>query len=211
MGAAPVAPANKVAASRAARRISAQRGKHEIPLGGKRRPRVLGGGGPPLSVSVVRGCPRGADPDTSEGRRPDQDGSSRRATAGAAFSRGRPDSGAPQACARSSAGSGSCPGSHLSALRLFRRRRDADVQLAQLLFRDRPRSVHHEVLRLLVHGEGHDLADVRLIGDEHDHAVHARRDAAVGRGSQLEGVDHGRRSRGPPLRGRSRRSRRPCT
>src|SRR6185369_6221846 len=48
------------------------------------------------------------------------------------------------------------------ALRLGRD--DPDVQLAQPLRRHRRRRLHHEVLGLLVHREGDDLADVALAG-----------------------------------------------
>ena len=62
------------------------------------------------------------------------------------------------------------------------------MEFAELLFGDVVRRVHHEVLGLLVHREGDDLADVGRIGEEHDHAVHAGRDAAVRRRTVLEGV-----------------------
>ena len=40
---------------------------------------------------------------------------------------------------------------------------------------------HHQIFSLAVHREQDDLADVRLIGDQHHHAVDAGRDAAVRR------------------------------
>ena len=51
---------------------------------------------------------------------------------------------------------------------------DADVELAQLLRGDRAGRVHHQILGLLVHREEHDLADIRLAGEQHDDAVDAR-------------------------------------
>ena len=65
---------------------------------------------------------------------------------------------------------------------------DLDVELAELLFGDVVRRVHHEVLRLLVHREGDDLADVRRIGEKHHHTVDARSDAAVRRSAELKRV-----------------------
>jgi hypothetical protein len=63
-------------------------------------------------------------------------------------------------------------------------------QLPELLLRLLPGGVHHQVLGGLVHGEGDGLADVLLAGEEHDDAVEAGGDAAVGGRVELEGVDH---------------------
>ena len=52
---------------------------------------------------------------------------------------------------------------------------DANVQFAQLLGRHWSRRAHHQVFGLLVHREDHDLADVGLVGQQHDDAVHPRR------------------------------------
>ena len=49
------------------------------------------------------------------------------------------------------------------------------------LARDLARRVHHQILGLLVHREEHDLADVGLVGEQHDDPVDARRRAAVRR------------------------------
>ena len=60
-------------------------------------------------------------------------------------------------------------------------------------------------LRLLVHREGDDLADVRLVGQQHDDAVDAGRDAAVRRRAVVEGAAACRRTAAPPPPGCSRR------
>ena len=57
---------------------------------------------------------------------------------------------------------------------------DGNVELVELLLRDFTGRAHHDVLRVLVHGEGDDLADGAFAGQQHDHAVHARGDARVG-------------------------------
>lgn len=65
------------------------------------------------------------------------------------------------------------------------------MNVAKLLFGDLGGSVHHEVLRVLVHREGDDLADVGLVEQEHDHTVNAGGNACVGRCAELEGVIEG--------------------
>ena len=60
------------------------------------------------------------------------------------------------------------------------------MQLAELLLGDGRRGVHHQILGALVHREGDHLANVLRVGEQHDHAVHARRDAAVRRRAVLE-------------------------
>ena len=63
---------------------------------------------------------------------------------------------------------------------------------------------HQQVLGLLVHREGDDLADVRLVGEQHDDAVDAGRRAAVRRRAVAEGVAACRRSAPrprPPIAG----------
>src|SRR5258708_566410 len=67
---------------------------------------------------------------------------------------------------------------------------DLDVQLAQLFLGDFAGRAHQQVLGLLVHREGDNFANVFLLGQQHDDAVHAGGDAAVRRGAELEGVDH---------------------
>jgi F-type H+-transporting ATPase subunit b len=47
----------------------------------------------------------------------------------------------------------------------------------------------------LVHREENDFADVRLVGQQHDDAVDARRRAAVRRRAELEGVEHAAEAR----------------
>ena len=64
------------------------------------------------------------------------------------------------------------------------------MKFAQLLDRNLGRSVHHQVLRLLVEWERDHFADVRLVRQQHHHAVHARGNAAVRRRTQLERIDH---------------------
>ena len=50
---------------------------------------------------------------------------------------------------------------------------------------------HHDILGVLIHGEGDDLADRAFTGQQHHHAVHAGGDAGVGRCTVAEGVVHG--------------------
>ena len=57
---------------------------------------------------------------------------------------------------------------------------DLNMQLIQLLLGDLRRRAHHYVLGILVHGEGDDLTDAVLTGQQHHHAVHARRDTGMG-------------------------------
>ena len=68
---------------------------------------------------------------------------------------------------------------------------EGNVQLIKLLLHDGGRSAHHNVLRVLVHRERDDLADALLAGEEHDHAVNARRDACMRGSAVAEGVIHG--------------------
>src|ERR687891_836466 len=67
---------------------------------------------------------------------------------------------------------------------------DPDVELAQPLGRHRGGRAHHEVLGLLVHGEGDDLSEVALAGQQHHDAIDAGGRAPVGRGAVLERVQH---------------------
>ena len=64
------------------------------------------------------------------------------------------------------------------------------MKFAQLLRRGLGRGSHQQVFGLLVHREEHDLADVGLVAEQHDDAVHARRNAAMGRCAILEGAVH---------------------
>ena len=64
------------------------------------------------------------------------------------------------------------------------------MQFLEPLRRDRRRRLHQQILRLLVHREGDDLADVRRVGQQHDDAVDARRRAAMRRRAVFEGVEH---------------------
>src|SRR5205823_3817700 len=66
-------------------------------------------------------------------------------------------------------------------------RHEADMQLPQGQFRDGGGGVGHEVAGLGGLGEGDYFADAVLAGEEHDDAVYAGGDAAVGRSAVLEG------------------------
>jgi hypothetical protein len=68
--------------------------------------------------------------------------------------------------------------------------RIVQVNVAQLLLGDGRGGVHEQVAAILRHGEGDDFADVRFVGQEHDDAVDAGGDSAVGRRAVAEGVDH---------------------
>src|ERR1041385_1463822 len=71
-----------------------------------------------------------------------------------------------------------------------RRQVEPNVELAQAPGVHLARRLHQEVLGLLVHGERDDLADVPLLGEQHDDAVDARRRATVGRRAVLERSEH---------------------
>src|SRR5690606_4938199 len=75
---------------------------------------------------------------------------------------------AAAAAVKRRAGPGSLSGGSLGRLD------QPDVQLAQLPGADGARRAHHQVLGLLVHREDHDLADVGLVGQQHDNPVDAR-------------------------------------
>jgi hypothetical protein len=63
------------------------------------------------------------------------------------------------------------------------------VQFLEALGRYRRGRLHQKVLSLLIHREGYDLAQVRLVGQQHDDTINTRRRAAVRRGTKLEGVE----------------------
>src|ERR1700738_862587 len=65
-----------------------------------------------------------------------------------------------------------------------------NMQFAQLLRRQLGRRIHHQVDRLLIHREGDDLADVGLVGQQHDDTIDAGRGAAVWRSAITKGVQH---------------------
>ena len=65
-----------------------------------------------------------------------------------------------------------------------------NVQLVKLLLLDNGGSAHHDILRVLVHREGDDLADGILACEQHDHTVNARGDAGMGRRTVTERVVH---------------------
>ena len=62
------------------------------------------------------------------------------------------------------------------------------MQVAEQGVIDGRRCATHQALGSLGLREGHDLADVRLARQQHDDSVESRRDAAVGRGAVLEGL-----------------------
>ncbi len=68
------------------------------------------------------------------------------------------------------------------------RQSDADIRLANLFIVDRRRCAAHEVGAALGFGEGDDVADVGDAAEDHDEAVEADGDAAVGRSAVLEGI-----------------------
>ena len=65
-----------------------------------------------------------------------------------------------------------------------------DAQFAELFDIGFRGGVHHQVLCLLVERERDHFADVRLVGEQHDDAVHPRGDAAVRGRAELECLDH---------------------
>ena len=50
---------------------------------------------------------------------------------------------------------------------------DQDMHIVQLLLGNRGGCIHHQVLCVLVHGEGDDLADALLASQQHDDTVNA--------------------------------------
>ena len=64
------------------------------------------------------------------------------------------------------------------------------MQFIELLLRDLGGSAHEDILRVLVHRERDNLADGLFTGQQHDHAVHARGNARMGRRAVGEGVVH---------------------
>src|SRR5271166_2669993 len=71
-----------------------------------------------------------------------------------------------------------------------RRQIKSDVQLLQPFGRNWRRSVHQEILRLLVHRERNDLAKVRRVRQQPDDAVDAGCHAPMRRRAVFEGVEH---------------------
>ena len=53
------------------------------------------------------------------------------------------------------------------------------MQLIELLLCHLAGRAHHDILGVLVHREGNDLADGIFAGEQHDHAVDARGDTGV--------------------------------
>ena len=66
----------------------------------------------------------------------------------------------------------------------------ADVEVAQLSFRNGTRALRHEVLPFLRLGEGYDFADALALGADGHEPVQSQGDAAVRRRSVLKGFQH---------------------
>ena len=66
---------------------------------------------------------------------------------------------------------------------------DADMDVAQGTLGNLGRGAHEQVLGPLGHGEGNDLTQVGFVGNQHDNAVDAGSDAAVGRRAIAERVE----------------------
>ena len=64
-----------------------------------------------------------------------------------------------------------------------------NAEVAELAGVDGGGAVGHEVLAAVVFREGDDFADGVGSGEQHDEAVHAEGDAAVGRSSEPERVE----------------------
>ena len=69
---------------------------------------------------------------------------------------------------------------------------NGDVHGIQLDLVHSSGSVHHQVLRILVHGEGNDLTDALPAAQQHHHPVDAGGCACVGRCAVGEGIVHSR-------------------
>ena len=67
---------------------------------------------------------------------------------------------------------------------------DFDMKFTELLDGGFCRSIHHQVLCLLVEGEGNDFTDVGLIGEHHHGTVNTGGDTAVRGRTEFESVDH---------------------
>ena len=80
----------------------------------------------------------------------------------------------------------------LVILRFFLTDIQLDVHVPKLLRIHLGGRSHHDVLGVLVHGEGNDLPDAVLPGEEHDHPVHAVGDTRMGRRTLTESIVHGR-------------------
>src|SRR5438128_12441225 len=68
-------------------------------------------------------------------------------------------------------GSHACSSIQLLLLFLLRRRHHRQMQLSERLLVDRARRVHHGVVAAAGLGEGDDLADIVVVGQEHEQAV----------------------------------------
>ncbi len=65
------------------------------------------------------------------------------------------------------------------------------MHIVQLLLVDGAGGAHHQVLGVLVHGEGDDLPDALLAGEHHDQPVHAGGCTGMGGCAVGEGIVHG--------------------
>src|SRR5690606_17177431 len=64
-----------------------------------------------------------------------------------------------------------------------------DAQLGKLLRCHFSRSIAHQVGAALGFRKGDHVADALAAGDQHGYAVHSKRDAAMGRGAELQRVE----------------------
>src|SRR5258708_654540 len=65
-----------------------------------------------------------------------------------------------------------------------------EVQLAQLLFVNERGGIHQQIQCALRFGESDYLADIVFVGEQHNQAIDAQRDTAMGRGAILERFQH---------------------
>ncbi len=87
--------------------------------------------------------------------------------------------------------------------------RELQVELLELLLVDRARRAQHQLLGLLVERKGGDLAQVRLIRDQHHDAVDAGRDPAMRRRAEVERAEHAAEALLQHVAARSPRARTP--
>ena len=63
------------------------------------------------------------------------------------------------------------------------------MKVPQLFRAYRVRSIHHQVLGILIHGEHDDFPYIRFVGQQHDDAIDARSDTAVRRSAVFQRID----------------------
>ena len=67
---------------------------------------------------------------------------------------------------------------------------DEDMDIVQLLLGNSGGGIHHQILCVLVHGEGNDLTNRLLAAQQHDDTVDAGGCACVGRCAVSKGIVH---------------------